>query len=102
MIIIKKRTISLIIILLMILGSFGAVGVYLKNNNDFMVKEFVKGEVLVGFYTELENLDPIDVKEIESFEGYNIKDKIEVLNVAVIAVHNGEEQTFIDNIITKL
>lgn len=94
----KGRIISLTIILLMVVGSFGAFGTYLLINNDVDIKEYMPGEVIVGFHKQLEVLGPIDVRDIDIFEGHNIKEKIEVLNVAVVDVDIGEEQTFIDSI----
>ena len=96
---IKGKTLSVIIILLIIFGSLGAVGKNLNDKNDSIAKDFVEGEVIVGFYKELENLNFIDVKEIDSFQGYYIKNKIEVLNVAVIKVNNGEEKSFIKSVV---
>ena len=76
----------------MVLGSFGAV-VNLKAKGTNESQESVPGEVIVGFY------ETIDVKDIDSFEGYAIREKIESLNVAVVQVNEGSEQFFIDNII---
>ncbi len=92
----KGKMISSIIVLLMVLGSFGAVGINLKNDNT--EKDYILGEVVIGFFKELDNLQPIDVKEIDSFEGYVINEKIEVLNVGVIKVNPGNEQTVINSV----
>ena len=94
----------------LILSGVGAVGTHTVKNQSFKnlqtetdeivdIEEYVSGEVIVGFYTELRGLDPIDVGYIDSFEGHNIKEKIEVLNVAVLEVNEGEERGFIDRII---
>jgi len=88
----------LFIVIIMVIGSFGVFGTSPVINSDVSVKEYVPGEIIIGFHTQLENLNSINVREIESFEGYNIKEKIEVLNVAVVEVDIGEEQAFIDSI----
>ena len=84
---------------LIILGSFGAVGTNttLKNENIVNDKlEYVSGEVILCFHTQLDDLDPINVNEIESFEGKNIKEKIAEMNIAVVVVNEGEELDYID------
>jgi len=88
----KGRILSIAIVVVMVLGSFGAV-VNLKAKGTNESQESVPGEVIVGFY------ETIDVKDIDSFEGYVIREKIESLNVAVVQVNEGSEQFFIDNII---
>jgi len=83
----------------MVIGSIGVFGTSLVENDNIDIEEYVPGEVIVGFHTQLEDLDPINVRDIEKFEEHNIKEKIEVLNVAVVEVENGEEQSFIENVI---
>ena len=85
------KIMSLVIVLSMVIGSFGAVGT-LVETNSVSTEEYLPGEVIVRF------LDPIDVRDIDSFGGNNIKNKIEALNVAVVEVNEGEEQAFIDSI----
>jgi hypothetical protein len=78
----------------MVLGSFGVVGTNFSVGNDTVlldIEEYVHGEVIVGFNSQL------DVKDIIEFEGCSIKDKIEKLNIAVVNVNKGEEQAFIDS-----
>jgi len=87
--------------LLIILGSFGAVGTNTTLKNENIVNnnlDYVPGEVIVCFYTQLDDLDPIDVNEIETFEGKNIKEKIIEMNIAVAIVNEGEELDFINSI----
>ena len=91
------KRLSLTIVILMVVGSFGAVATQNGINNAIL--DYVPGEVVVGFYTQLEGLEPINVEYINSFNGHNIKQKIVVLNVAVINVDEGEEQSFIDSVI---
>ncbi len=86
------KTVALAIILLMVFGSFGAVANQ-QTKKTINSKEYVPGEVIVGFYESL------DVKTISNFKGRPIKEKIEAINVAVIQVKEGTEQTFIDNIV---
>jgi len=92
------KFLSLAIVILMVVGSFGAVA---TNGNNNVTVDYVPGEVVVGFYTQLEGLDPINVEEINSFNGHSIKEKIVVLNVAVISVDVGEEQSFIDSVVVS-
>ena len=95
---IKKRILSLTIIFLMVTGCIGAAGLNSNNNSKFTIEEFIRGEVIIGFYKDLENLNPIDVIEIDTFQGKTIKDKIEVLNVGVFKVDKGNEINFIESI----
>jgi thermitase len=87
----KGKILSLAIVMTMVLGSFGAV-VNLKAEGTNELKEYVPGEVIVGFY------ETIDVGTIDSFKGHSIKEKIEVLNTAVVEVDEGMEQVFIDSV----
>lgn len=107
---INVKLLSLAVLWLMVLGGFGAVGTNVVKNHSFEIinpetaeevniGEYVTGEVIIGFHKEGVGLDPIDVMFIDSFQGHNIKEKIEVLNVAVVEVNEGEEQDFIDNVI---
>ena len=86
----KGRILSLTIIL-MVIGSFGAVGTNFVNYNNSEITEYKLGEVIVGFHKDLDGLEPMDVEIIDSFEGHNIKNKIEILNAAVVQVAEGTE-----------
>jgi len=83
----------------MVGGSIGAVETYQVENNNIDIDEFVPGGVIVEFHKQLENLDPIDVRDIDSFAGHIIMEKIGVLNVAVVEVDEGDEQSYIESII---
>ena len=87
----------MIIVLTMVIGSFGAFGSYSIGDDVIQNLEYVPGEVVVGFHTG-PSLNSIDVREIENFEGYDVKETIDVLNVAVLEVDAGEEQAVIDSI----
>jgi hypothetical protein len=95
----KDKIISLILIGLLIIVCFNAVEAQSNKEDN---KNYNPGEIVVGFYTHLENLDPINVVNIDSFQGYPIKDKIEVLNAAVLQVNKGEESNIISNIINSV
>jgi len=97
----KVKILVLAIALLIAGGSFGAVGTNssMENENTVLVDgEYIPGEVVIGFYTQVADFDPVDVRTIDSFEGRNIIQKIEELNVAVVEVNEGEELDFIDSI----
>ena len=97
----KVKILVLAIALLIAGGSFGAVGTNLSVENENTVLgdgEYIPGEVVIGFHTQVEDLDPVDVRTIDSFEDRNIIQKIEELNVAVVEVNDGEELDFIDSI----
>lgn len=104
------KLLSIAIVWLMILGSCGVIGTHNIINKSFEIfkvqsdekddiNRYMPGEVVIGFYKEILDLDAINVRDINSFMGYNIIEKIEVLNVAVLKVNEGEEQDFIDNIV---
>jgi len=95
----NRGILSFAIVLIMVLGSFGAVAT--QNGNNDPALNYVAGEVIVGFYTQLEGLDPINVEEINNFNGHVIKEKIVVLNAAVVEVEEGGEQSFIDSVVSS-
>jgi subtilisin family serine protease len=73
----------------------GCLGVTANQHTPWSknLKEYKPGEVVVGFNTTL------SVKDISSFQGHDIKQKIEDLNAAVIAVSEGTEQAFIESVV---
>lgn len=87
----RGKILALAIILLMVAGSFGAAA-NKQTKITKSLKEYVPGEVVVGFYKTM------NVKDINSFKGQHIKNKIETLNVAVVEVKEGTEQAFIDSV----
>jgi len=93
------KILALAIVIFMVVGSFGAVAT--QNGNNDPILNYVPGEVVVGFYKQLNGLDPVNVEEIDSFNGHSIKEKIVVLNVAVIEVEVGSEQSFIDSVVVS-
>ena len=95
----NEKLMSIAIMALIILGSFGAFGIYSTGDDVIQNLEYKPGEVIVGFHTGSISADSIDVRDIESFEGHNIKEKIEVLNAAVIDVNVGQEQIVTDRLI---
>ena len=97
----KEKIIVLAIMFLIAGGGFGAVGTNLNvenENNNIFQGDYVPGEVIVGFFSELNEKEPILVNQIESFNGYDIKEKIETLNIAVFSVEEGKEEIFADSI----
>jgi len=97
----RGKLLSVALVVLMFLGCFGVVGTRIQENNNVDIREYVPGEVIVGFCTGLEkgDLGYIDVREINSFKGYVVKEKIEALNAAVVKVDEGQEMDFIDSIV---
>ncbi|MDH7517262.1 MAG: S8 family peptidase [Candidatus Thermoplasmatota archaeon] len=93
----REKIVVSTIILLMVASGFGAVATQNGDNNATV--DYVPGEVVVGFHKQLDGLEPINVEYINSFNGHNIKQKIVVLNAAVISVNEGEEQSFINSVI---
>jgi len=93
------KFLSLTIVVFMVFGSFGAVATQNGNNNSTL--DYVPGEVVVGFYKQLDGLEPINVADIDSFNGHDIKEKIVVLNAAVVNVDVGGEQSFIDSVVSS-
>ncbi|MCK4365078.1 MAG: S8 family serine peptidase [Thermoplasmatales archaeon] len=89
----KGEIIALAIVLIMAVGSFGAVGTnIITGNGNNEIGEYIPGEVIIGFNSQ------IDVSAIENYQGRAIKQKIENLNLAVVEVGNGEELAFISSI----
>jgi len=94
MIKIEGKIISVIIIFLMIIGSFGAVGTQLSiKTGNYENELFISGEVIIGFNSK------IDVKTIDNFKGHDIIQKIENLNIAVVETIAGGEFSLINDII---
>ena len=92
----KSEIIALAIVLIMAVGSFGAIGTnIITGNGNNEIGEYIPGEVIIGFNTQ------IDVSAIENYQGRTIKQKIENLNLAVVEVSNGEELAFISRIISS-
>lgn len=89
---VKREIVALAVILIMAVGSFGAVGTNIATDNGENIEVFVLGEVIIGFNTQT------DVSSIENYKGHTIKQKIENLNVVVVEVKNGEELSFINSI----
>ena len=89
----KGKTISMVIIFFMIIGSFGAVGnqLYIKTEK-YENELFIPGEVIIGFNSQ------IDVKTINNFKGHDIIQKIENLNIAVVKTIVGGEFALINDI----
>jgi len=87
----KGKILSIAIILIMAIASFGAVGYNLENKeNEKQI--FVPGEVIIGFNSN------IIVENINNFQGHVIKNKINSLNIAIVETEIGGELAFIDNI----
>jgi len=99
------KILSIAIVILLSMVSFGAVGTNLSNDEyETTVNEigdFAPGEVIVGFYKQIDDLTPIDVRTIDSYEGYEIIQKIENLNAAVVEVPIGSELSFVDSFSTS-
>jgi hypothetical protein len=100
----RKKLLSIVAAIIIVLIITPVVNSITINNNkkdieqDGGMEEYALGEAVVGFHTQLDDLDPINVSMIDSFEGHNIIEKIEELNIAVVEVDEGGEQAFIDSV----
>jgi len=100
----KGKMSAIAIIVIMVLGSFGAIGTIIKeNDNNAPVEEYALGEIIIGFYekSEIETVDvePVDVSEIVEYKEYEISRKINNLNIAVIKVEEGQEKSLIPSLL---
>lgn len=87
--------ITLVIVVLMILGSFGAVGLTIKNIDSCGMQDFVPGEVIVGFSDDVD-VNNLKVGGIDPVLGCEIVQIIASLNVVVVKVNKGEEDKYVD------
>jgi thermitase len=86
----RGKNLTLIIVFLFVGGSIGAAATHQTTTNNR--KDYQPGEVVIGFEKT------INVKDLSSFQGHALKEKIEDLNAAVIVVSEGTEQAFIGSI----
>ena len=85
----NEKIVTLTIMFLLILGTFSVVGIHTVKNKTIgkinTQPEYVAGEVIVVFQ------DFVDLKSMDRFAGYPIRNKIETLNAALLKIEGGED-----------
>jgi len=88
----QGKILSLTVLVLMVIGSFGATS--LESKDNVKSNEYVSGEVIVGFTDEID-VDELQLKDNDPVLGCKIIQIIKSINVVVVKVEQGKEDLFI-------
>lgn len=92
---IKMKILAVTIITLMVLVSVGAASPILKDTEKFVEKDYIPGNVIVGFTDDF-SVKELNVGDCDPVLNQEILQKIDFINAIVVKVKVGAEDLFIE------